>query len=819
MKSNLIILFLVLGTYPALSQPDSLYTKNLLELSDEFLKRNSLDSAQQLVDSIYNLYGMERQYRDKFYVVALLLEANILERKGMVKDALSVIDSAMAWQDKLEPIDSRRTSQLLHKKSVIENRLGKYQDALVTATSAYEWALEDTISKRMAINALMAMSSAHFRLYHTQEAIELTQRALEMQEQLDSSDHASTARLMSNLANRYKDLRRYDKALHYLSRVLTIQKAHLPPDARDVGTTHFNIALNLQSKDMYAEAIKHYQESGRITSLYVPDHPYVAEDYQKIGACQVELGMFAAALENYAKAMAIYQKRSDRDVSEIALYSAYGALYDRQGDYKRAVANVDLAIELAVEKLGPQHPKVAGYLNEKTIYLVKQNEIVAAKNCASESLEILGYNPNNFHPQHAVAKDHLYNALGHAGYAHLSAYHQSGSIAELQKALTFYQHSITILDGLRQDLQDEGAKHLLSNQTITLFEHAIETAYFLHLTTAERKYAELALQFSEMSRRSTVLEAILSHQPGNFPGLPSTILERERHLQSNISDLENQILASDQSDEESLARLKDGVFSEKEKLYSFQDSLKEFYPEYYAYRYLIEPIDIGHIQSSLIAQQIILEYFDGEECIYAFKLTSHDLEIQRIPRNNELNHYIESYLTHISNADSILLNLDASLQKWSHASHGLYKFLLKPMLGGGDFTEILIIPDGSGAPLVFDVFLTEEPTKNDPGLWPYLFNHFKVSYAQSVRSWDEQRRLRPKPTKNFVGFAPNYQELEMHTPDTFDQQALAMLVRAGEINLPGAKKEIFNIQKIMSGKVLIDNEATERGLIESISPY
>ena len=824
MKLTVFVAAFFVCNFLVSAQSDSSQVQELIEIGNRNLRSNNLDSANWVVSQVYNLYNTRKWPIDVSHLRVNLMEATILERQGLHADAIRVVENAMANFDVLIEPNNGISAMLWTKHAALENRMGRYKESLVSALKAKEFALSrDVIKDRITINALMTLSSAHFRLYQTREAIAVTEQALHILEALYGVDHPSTARLLSNLANRYKDLRRFDKALHFLRRAQQIQLKHFGEDGADLALTHYNIALNLESKNLHKEAIAHYEKSANITSKYVQNHPYLAEDHQKIGACYVNLQEYEKALLNYQIASDIYERLPEEHVSRMGLLHAYAKLYEAKQEYPEAVNYIEQTLEFAREKLGANHPKIAGYLGDKAYYLTELGRFMEAEHMIMTALEMLAYDPANFDPRVVTTKNHLYHQLAMAGYVHLSRYRQKKDTSELFKALKYYQDAIKVLDLVHFDLQEDKSKVLLRHQTIGIYEHLLETIYSLFEETGRIDYIELAIQTSELSRRSTVLEAVLARQVDRFPGVPAEIYRKERKISSKIINIENQInsMILDQSHgERTIDSLRAVLFTHRIQLYGFLDSLDTRYPKYYHHRHAVKIPDIQEFQSSMDNSQCILEYFDGKDHIYLLALTTKDLAIRRIEKNAHLEKHAKKFLIHLTNPDTVLANPETSLHELRHSAHALYYQLVQPILQNLDVQEILIVPDGIEAKLPFEVFLVEDPKEEeDPGNWPYLFRKHQIYYAQSIMAWYEQLSLNPRPVDAFAGFAPAYQKADPQFLDTMDQSAFALLVRNGHIDLPGAKNEVLEIQKIVSGDVFIGKNATERQFVEKAGQH
>ena len=822
MKSYGIVLLCLLNSW-VVAQSDTTELKQLINQGNQYLLANDLDSARWMVDRIYQYYG-----NDEAPTVSLLrvqlMDASIWERKGQPSKALQVIERAIGQFDKMSTPNLGLQAMLLTKRSIVQNRLGRYEEGLISAEAAREIALaRDTTADRITISALMTLSSAHFHLYQTKRAIELIEEALSVHEKAYPEGHPSSARLLNNLANRYKDLRRYDKALYYLDQARNIQESHFGKDGSDLANTHYNIALNLQSKGSFKKAIEHYLESARITGIYVKHHPNLAEDHQKIGGCYVSLGRFQDALHHYQIAASLYEQLPEESLAEIGLWSAYAKLFAAQEADGSALDYAEKALSAAMARLGSNHPKVASYLSDVATHQTHLGHHDLALSTVTKGLKLLRYDSRHFDPKTISSKEHLYGLLSMAGYVYLTKYHHSGESPWLEKAMDYYQHALLVVDDLRAGMQEEKSKHLLSQQTIRIYEHLIETVYHLYLETGIGEYVELALQVSEMSRRSTVLEAMLSRQTGRFPGVPTEVYLKERRLHERIAELESKLGSEKKADRaltpdaERHAR-QQALFEARQQLWTYLDSVSVDYPRYHQHRYPTNIPNCTVWQATLEADQCLVEYFDGKDHLYVMTLTQGDLQMVKIAKNDELLGAKRQLLTHLTNTDSILSRPHHSLLQFQMAAQKLFQLLLSPALPN-EMREILIIPDGFEADIPFEVLLQRQPEVEDPGEWPYLCQSHLIHYAQSILAWQEQKTWQPQARKSFAGFAPSYDHDIETEPDTLDHPTFAMVVREREMRLPGARQEVIDIQKIFGGEIFIGAEATEAQFLNTAQDY
>ncbi len=277
--------------------------------------------------------------------------------------------------------------------------------------------------------------------------------------------------------------------------------------------------------------------------------------------------------------------------------------------------------------------------------------------------------------------------------------------------------ALDLVEEIRQDfLTSELDKQVLLSNAYTLYEQAITLAY------EEQNYLE-AFRLSELSRALNLQNALNNYRIEISEGLNTDEVIKIKQLQNQLLLLSDKIAKAD-SETLNSARLK--KYKLEEEYYLLLDSIRSKNP----LLNLNTDISVATIREKLLNQnQALLEYFVGDEYIFAFLLCPdekeimvHAIKIDEILRNriNDLRNYV----------------YEEDMLAYTTTAHALYQKLIKPFdkkLGSVD--RLVIIPDRELWIVPFNVLLRKkveqaEITKFDT--YSYLIKDFSIDYWFSV---------------------------------------------------------------------------------------
>ncbi len=795
------ILGVMLFICPAFAGQDSL-TLVLVDSIAKHIGKGEFELAKQLIVKAQKSCADEAD-TNSACIRLLLTEADLAEGLGDYEKALKVIDRAINRFEKNRQAAPTLLAYILNSRALVELEQGKISKAKQTADSVYQFIVRDSRNLELKHQCLNLLARASLLQYKVHDAIDYYEQLMEVTIERAGPESILLARNYNNIANCFYQLRQHRKAIRYLQKAIRIQTKINGPDNFRSNIAHFNLGLNYSSNGSYDKAIHHFKESSRLIALKFPNHRYVADNHRSIGDAYFHLSDFEMAEKHYLAGLAVYQTLGDGYPDRANLIHSLAKLKAKKGKVDEALSLVDDAIEITEKTRGKSNPRVAAMTTNKVEYLMKLGRLEQAKAAGSKTLQILNYDPKQFDPEPIQFKGNLFFNLGTLGKVHLASYYKDHDQGELRRGLQYFLDGLKLIYFLRREMEDERSKHRLSQQSIFLYEGAVTCAYELFHTTDSIEFVQLALQLSEQSRQSSVLEALLSRSNEGFPGVPESILRKERELNRQISVIEDQIRKKKVDFKEEANRLRDSLFSVQLNLATFLDTLQENYTQYYDHRYQSSQVPVSTWQSELREGQIAVEFLDTEEFIYRFLITQGDLQCDRIPKSDSLQQQLSLFRIHSSQADSVLSNPIMSMKKLHQAGRALYDLLLKDLLAFHDVRELIILPDGLEANIVFEILRPSEDR--------YLFEACEIVYAQSLHFWIQQKRISSEPTVAFAGFAPGFSNPIVE--DSLSTELLATIVRSGNFPLPASDQEVLAIQKIMGGQAYLEEEATRETII------
>ncbi|MCA9947326.1 MAG: tetratricopeptide repeat protein, partial [Anaerolineales bacterium] len=258
----------------------------------------------------------------------------------------------------------------------------------------------------------LLLNQVGFFLHHRADyslALNLYQRALEIDEKAYGSEHAAVAVRLSNLGQLLQDVGEYEAARPYLERALAIDEKALGPEHPNMAIRLNNLGHLLQDVGEY-EAARSYLERA-LTLLEKnlgEDHPNVATLNNNFGQLLQAVGEYRVAQPYLERALAIFEKNLGEDHPIVAtLISNLGQLFYNLGEYKVARAYLERALIISEKALGPDHPDVAIKLNNLGQLLQAMREYEVARTYLKSAQDIFEVKLGWDHPKSRIARINL----------------------------------------------------------------------------------------------------------------------------------------------------------------------------------------------------------------------------------------------------------------------------------------------------------------------------------------------------------------------------------------------------------------------------
>lgn len=450
----------------------------------------------------------------------------------------------------------------------------------------------------------------------------------------------------------------------------------------------------------YKDAISSYRKSQQLYKLRDNTYSY-SLNFLDIGFTYYQyLQDYDQALQNYLMAL----QTMDNAYMKVIIYDDIAAVYWKKKDYPKAFEYYQKALEVA--PIG---------FKSKNLTEIPSVKSLQAADFKSYFLTTLQDKADTWLEYHKATqrKDYLRNAL--------KTYILADQLVDLMR----FEHSGT------------ESKLYWRNKTHHLYEQAIETCYLL-------KNYEKAFYFFEKSK-AVLLNDRLNELSAKQQLSPEDLL-KEKSLQQKIAEF-NAKLAGQNIKGTKLTKLENELLEAKEEQAAFIKSLDLKNPTYYQYKYDTTTASLDDVKKYLKrpsetknGEISLVEYFVGNEAIYAMKILHNQAFLQKISLvNYEENS--KNFLKYC--ADNQQANQD--FLGFLKVGNQLYQQLFAKL--GVPKGRVIIAQDG--------YFLPFEAMSKSAKRAEYLLKDYALSYTYSVQfllknvsnesfSW----------TKKFFGMAP-----------------------------------------------------------------
>lgn len=274
-------------------------------------------------------------------------------------------------------------------------------------------------------------------------AVDVFDRALEINEREFGDESLQVANTLKNLGNAWKDLGKPEHARALLERTLRIKKREFGDESpevagvlSDLGNVWIALGDPRTARALYEEALEILQrdcgiEHARLTPaltglgsawrhLGQPDKARVQfervmrirmrqsgrlppQDLSNLAGALSDLGELDRALELYEEALPILERQFGTEHPKvIPALVGLGTTWTRLGKPAKAMQYFDRALSISEKYFGPDHPHGVGILNNVAIAWMTAGKVERAKSVLAKGLNILH---TRFPGGHPLVKD------------------------------------------------------------------------------------------------------------------------------------------------------------------------------------------------------------------------------------------------------------------------------------------------------------------------------------------------------------------------------------------------------------------------------
>lgn len=615
-------------------------------------------------------------------------------------------------------------------------RKGDLEKALSLAIEAYKYALEE---EKRIVDRSDGLFNRRFRVYAY-----------------------SFSRLTDVLNNRGD----FQEALEIgLEREQLMKKWEMTPNTyRDYYAVKKSIGSALAGLNRNEEALAYYNEALKIGTEDIVFATFYARTKLDKARVYSEMGMLEMALSEVNECFNIYKSivnRSSPDYSPI--YETRGELEEANENYNAAFLDYDSAIRSAI-------PDMA------------RNPFMFPK----DSLQELNLSNLNI----LVKKSRLMRRLtiDTLSKEQLASY-----------SLNYAEMIHQILIERRGEFTATEGKLFLSRVFRDLYEGAIQATFDIYQITKDEDNIDMALKFFQRSKSNLFLE-----QQAELEKVNNNVIDQALKLsfssnKARIDSLEAMFYPMLKSDvrSDSMFRVNEALTESRK---SEVDIMNAIDAQLFEARYVSDfqsELNLDQLISKMGDNELLIEYFFGEEDIYLLAISKDSKELKKLPNKDLLSQEISSLLKILANPPDISA-FEAGQLQYHQLAHSLYRQLLHPVLKEKtNISQLIIVPDEVLARLPFEALVTDaSPTTF--GQMNFLINNYRVQYGLTSAIIGQEVEKKASKSILGLGFSNTNNVLRW-------------------ANLPGTEREIKSLQAAYDGTYL--TAAKKQDFIDMSSEY
>ena len=701
-----------------------------------------------------------------------------------------------------------------------------------------------------------------------QNALDYYYQAYEIYKLAFGENHRRIALTLDRIGALYNSYGMRSAGTLNLEKALEIKKNVFPEDHIEIGIAYHNIGSSLLTNNNIKKSISYHQKSIRIfKKIFGLEH-------LNVGIALNSLANAYTLDENYDEAL-LYLKKSfevkskflkENDLGLSNLHEGFGMLYQKMEKYDLAFDSYEKSKTILIHNFGMKHPDVATSIHNQALIRFSQGKLQEAKilivnaikiqeeaqkidfiKLTNSQLELVSILEKEEKLQEALQEnDKILSWLKYKTGKTINTDKLVKGLTQRAKILKkidtpnnlllaqeFENEALAMLYKISKNYSENSFRQSLFEKHFALVSQAIDTNIQLYEANKEKKYLDQLYVIFEKNK-AFALKNIYNKNNIQVSSKPLMNLNlEERELKNKLSKIEKnkfEMEASGHPNEkiDSLDNAySNNIFAINESLDSIQNVYKRDYEKYFRLNHSDEILAISELQNDLlIDRQSLINYFVGKEFLYISCINNKKSVVEKVPLNMSLNQLVSNFRESIYRPFSEKLSaakLDSLQIQYVESAYELYQKLILPIEDKiGDKEELIIIPDGVIGYIPFDALLSEKPTNISAYQdYPYLLKKYQTSISYSATLLKEMKDKKHKLTssKSFLGVAPRF---EGGGADTTLLAARSIDVLNDRNRLSALKEnvnEVKNIQQIVGGDLLINENATEANFVDQASGY
>lgn len=283
----------------------------------------------------------------------------------------------------------KQGARLLSSMGLVMRRKGEFDRAVEYQKQALELCVKQMPREQCHVY-VWHLGADYYYAGRLQESESNFLQSIKDAEAVLGPSHPELGKAMNNLSLLLCDLGRYDEALHWVRRALTIFEQAYGKDHAQVGDAVTNLANTLWWKGEYQQALPFHQQSLDIRAkVFGAEHAFVGESHLNLGSDYLELGNLGLARHHVQKSLELFTRLlGPEHVNTCAARALVARLVLKDGKPEQAQAELDAVIASLTKALGPDHPNlVEAYLYRAQVAYARK-DYAKARTLLEDALKI-----------------------------------------------------------------------------------------------------------------------------------------------------------------------------------------------------------------------------------------------------------------------------------------------------------------------------------------------------------------------------------------------------------------------------------------------
>ena len=517
-----------------------------------------------------------------FLIKKKILQGIVFNNIGGLYDSQGKFEEALIWYFKAKGI--RKSHNLESDLSTTYNNIGstyhsqgKYNEALSSFNNAKNIQEKLGLEKKLVLS-YNNISQVYLSQGQYEEALHWLYKVNKVLPRFNQESDLATN--YNNIGGVFNNMGKHETALIWFDKARKIREQLNNP----IKLTHIynNIGSAYHSQAKYEEAIFWYMKAKEIQKKYNKNIE-LSYAYNNLGSAYYNQGNYQEALIWHKKAIDILiQLNMEVELSNS--YNNIGLIYSDQEKHEQAFTFYNKAIAIQ-KRIGLFIDLSISYNNIGSTY-IKQHDLENAIiffNKAKEIQEDYNLEIKLFTTYNNLAFTFFFNS-------------------QLDSALHYSKKYFRISESLRESNKGKSNRHFYIDKSLVAMEIGISSGYKL-------RQASMAFEFSEKGKARR-LSDLLAAQSIELLKIPVNIRTTYKKINNQLSFF-NLNLSKElpNTKRKNLIKLRDSIFLKRQEL---EDHIKIITPEH---ANLIYPktVDMTHIQSILLQDEILISYFTGQK--------------------------------------------------------------------------------------------------------------------------------------------------------------------------------------------------------------